>query len=214
MSGMPASSSRLATGPADAGQLRTRLRQLVYAPQHGRQSVTVAVLALAGLMVIGLPAVWIPLSPALEAAYGPTPLTRRPAECSSRPRSRSGSWPPARLLTAMVVARSCWSGWPAGRRHRGGRGQSDLVGVPGRSGGPGGRCRHVRAGCLDLGVGGVASTASRPGLGGGHHCLPSIGDHWPDLRPSGWGSHRLAVGIPAACPLLCAGDGRSRAASV
>jgi predicted MFS family arabinose efflux permease len=50
--------------------LRARLRLLVYAPQHGRQSVTVAVLAVAGLMVVGLLAVWIPLSPALEGAYG------------------------------------------------------------------------------------------------------------------------------------------------
>jgi hypothetical protein len=52
--------------------LRAWLRVLVYAPQHGRQSVTVAVLAVAGLMVVGLLAVWIPLSPALEGAYGLT----------------------------------------------------------------------------------------------------------------------------------------------
>jgi YNFM family putative membrane transporter len=54
--------------------LRDRLRLLVYAPQRvaGRQSVTVVVLAVAGLMVIGLLAVWIPLSPALEGAYGLT----------------------------------------------------------------------------------------------------------------------------------------------
>jgi len=45
---------------------------LVYAPQHGRQSVTVAVLAVTGLMVVGLLAVWIPLSPALEGTYGLT----------------------------------------------------------------------------------------------------------------------------------------------
>jgi MFS family permease len=72
MSEMPASSSRPATGSAGPGPLRAWLRVLVYAPQHGRQSVTVAVLAVAGLMVVGLLAVWIPLSPALEGAYGLT----------------------------------------------------------------------------------------------------------------------------------------------
>jgi YNFM family putative membrane transporter len=72
MSEMPASSSGAATGAAGPGPLRARLQLLVYAPQHGRQSVTVAVLAVAGLLVVGLLAVWIPLSPALEGAYGLT----------------------------------------------------------------------------------------------------------------------------------------------
>jgi MFS family permease len=72
---MPAWPSRPAAGLAGPGRLRARLRLLTYAPQRvaGRQSVTVVVLALAGLMVIGLLAVWIPLSPALEAVYGLSP---------------------------------------------------------------------------------------------------------------------------------------------
>jgi YNFM family putative membrane transporter len=52
------------------------LHALLHAPQHAPQSATmatVAMLAVAGLAVVGLLAVWIPLGPALEGAYGLTP---------------------------------------------------------------------------------------------------------------------------------------------
>jgi MFS transporter, YNFM family, putative membrane transport protein len=46
--------------------------ELLYALQEGHQGATVVVLAMAGLAVLGLLAVWIPLSPALEGTYGVT----------------------------------------------------------------------------------------------------------------------------------------------
>jgi MFS transporter, YNFM family, putative membrane transport protein len=64
---MSAAPARHAAGHAGPGGARLWLS----AP-HGRQSVTVAMLAVVGLAVVGLLAVWIPLGPALERAYGLT----------------------------------------------------------------------------------------------------------------------------------------------
>ena len=72
MPGMSAASPGPAAddqGPAGA---RRGLHLLLYAPQHGNQSVTVVILAVVGMAVLGLLAVWIPLNPALERAYGLT----------------------------------------------------------------------------------------------------------------------------------------------
>jgi YNFM family putative membrane transporter len=69
---MSAASPDPAAGHPGPGGARRRLRLLLYAPQHGNQWVTVAALAAVGLTVVGLLAVWIPLGPALERAYGLT----------------------------------------------------------------------------------------------------------------------------------------------
>jgi MFS transporter, YNFM family, putative membrane transport protein len=71
--GMSAASPGPAGDEPGPGGSRRGPRLLLYAPQHGHQSATVAILAVVGLAVVGLLAVWIPLNPALERAYGLTP---------------------------------------------------------------------------------------------------------------------------------------------
>mgnify|MGYP003294054552 CR=1 FL=1 len=70
VSGMPNASRPTAGSEGLRGPRRPG--ELLYALQDGHQGATVGVLAVAGLAVVGLLAVWIPLSPALEATYGLT----------------------------------------------------------------------------------------------------------------------------------------------
>jgi YNFM family putative membrane transporter len=63
------SASRPTAGPEGLRGPR-RPGELLYALQDGRLGATVGVLAVAGLAVVGLLAVWIPLGPALESTFG------------------------------------------------------------------------------------------------------------------------------------------------